>query len=409
VLARPIQDGTPAAAEPETPQASSARNGLSVFFLSGMLMSFPGAILPAWGYHLDYDFLEVAQYFLALALGLLASVRVGASLFQRREVRFVVVAGSVLACIAFLWLAWSAPPVRYGWRVAGILCIGLSAGMLNSAAFQSISSVYQHDRASTVNLAGMLFGLGCFVTALLISSAFYVYTVPSTLFLVSLVPGFAAGLYARARFGKPVQHANKGPKEIWAEVRSPGAVLFTLLLFFQSGNEWSVAGWLAIFLTHRIGVSPDDALLMLAVYWAALLVGRVTAQAVMSHIGHGKLLFGSALAALLGCLILVATNNRFGAWTGLLLVGGGFASIYPLVVEKVGHRFPDYHPGFYNGLLSFGFAGGLLMPCLLSILAHWWGAWVVMAGPFLGTCLVVLLILLIWIEAKLTAGAAARI
>ena len=33
--------------------------------------------------------------------------------------------------------------------------------------------------------------------------------------------------------------------------RSPGAVLFALLLFIQFGNEWSIAGWLPLFLIRR--------------------------------------------------------------------------------------------------------------------------------------------------------------
>ena len=59
--------------------------------------------------------------------------------------------------------------------------------------------------------------------------------------------------------------------------------------------------------------------------------------------------------------MLSYTTNRFGADMGILFIGCGFAPIYPLVVEKIGHRFTYYHPGFYNGIFSFAFAGGLLV------------------------------------------------
>ena len=61
-------------------------------------------------------------------------------------------------------------------------------------------------------------------------------------------------------------------------------------------------------------------------------------------------------------MILLATDNQFGAVSGILLLGGAFAPIYPLLVEKIGHRFPSFHPGFYNGIFSFAIAGGLLAP-----------------------------------------------
>ncbi len=82
--------------------------------------------------------------------------------------------------------------------------------------------------------------------------------------------------------------------------------------------------------------------------------------------------------------MLMATDNRFGAVIGILLIGGAFAPIYPLVVEKIGHRFPYYHPGFYNGIFSFAIAGGMLAPCTLGYFASIWGVGVVMGLPLAG-------------------------
>jgi len=397
---------TSEAKETYVPQGAStraARSALTVFFLSGMLMSFPGAILPAWGYHLRDNFPLVSHYFLAMAVGLLMSMKVAPVLLRRKEVSTALTIAAGLACFSFLWLAVFSPPAAWGWRFAGMTLIGVSAGLLNGSAFQSISAMYERDPAATVNLAGVMFGLGCLATALMVSTTFYVYAVGSLLVLMGLAPGFAAGLYWKTRFPTPVPHTNQSWRQVWADVRSPGAVMFSLLLFFQFGNEWTVAGWLPIFLVHRIGASPDSALLMLAAFWLSLLVGRIVAQALLPRVGHGKLLLASAGAALVGCMILIATNNRFGAWMGLLLVGGGYATIYPLVVEKIGHRFPNYHPGFFNGIFSFGITGGLLAPWLVGYLAHWYGIWTVMALPLAGSFMVFLLLLLLWLEAALTS------
>jgi fucose permease len=101
-------------------------------------------------------------------------------------------------------------------------------------------------------------------------------------------------------------------------------------------------------------------------------------------------------------LVLASTNNRFGAVMGILFVGAGFASIYPLVVEKIAHRFPYYHPGFYNGIFSFAITGGFVAPWLLGYFAQSWGIQAVMFLPLLGTCMVFALALLILLEAKLS-------
>ncbi len=177
--------------------------------------------------------------------------------------------------------------------------------------------------------------------------------------------------------------------------------LFTLLLFFQSANEWSIAGWLALFLIRRLGISPETSLLLLALYWTVLLLGRIASQLVMKRLSHTVLLVSSVASALLGTVVLERTGNQFGAVMGILFIGAGFASIYPLVAARIGHRFPDYHPGLYNGLFSLALGGGLLAPWMLGYFVESWGIQAVMLLPMLGTCMVFVVLLLILLEAKL--------
>jgi fucose permease len=382
-------------------RAPGARRAIAGFFVSGMLLSLLGAILPSWGYHLVSKYDTVAEYFLASAVGVLISVRVGQALLQKRGVRPVLSAACVSACGAILYLAAVSPPAPAWTRMLGLLLIGVSAGLLHSAIFHAISPMYKYSPAATVNLAGTLFGFGCLVVALLISGTFDVYTVPSILILLAVIPGLFAIAYSKAKYAPPPDEAQCPIRDVVQDLRSPGAVLLTLLLFFQFGNEWAIAGWLPLFLIQRLGISPAKSLLLLAFYWLTLMVGRIVAQTILPRVPHGKLLLGSVVTAMFGCMILSVTDNRFGAMTGILFIGAGFAPIYPLVVEKIGNRFPSYHPGFYNGIFSFALTGGLLAPCILGWLAEIWDIRVVMILPLLGTVMVLLLLLAIWMDSRL--------
>jgi FHS family glucose/mannose:H+ symporter-like MFS transporter len=186
------------------------------------------------------------------------------------------------------------------------------------------------------------------------------------------------------------------------DFRNFGSVAFALLLFFQFGNEWAIAGWLPIFLIEQLGISPKTSILMLALYWTALLVGRVAVFAILRHVPHSRLLFGSASGAAFGCILLFFIKNLFGATVAILLTGFSFAAIYPLVAEKIGRRFNYYHPTLFNGIFSFAMVGGLLAPGTLGLFADSYGIKVVAGLPLVGTCTVVLLVLLIWLEAKVT-------
>jgi fucose permease len=382
--------------------ASEGRRSMGAFLVSGMLVSFLGAILPAWRYHIRDDFREVGYYFLSLNLGFLLSAAATHYVLPRRGVKFVLVLANGFACIGFLCLALSSPPVPAIWRLLTVLGIGISAGLLNAGLFQTISPLYRHDRAATLNVAGAMFGLGCVITALLVAGTYFVYTVPSILILFALLPGFYAGIWAKAKIPSDRAMQQLPISQVLRDFRNPGAILFSLVLFFQFANEWSMAGWLPLFLIRRLGISPADSLLMLALFWAALLVGRIGSQLVLKKMNHGLLMLVSIVSALLGTIVLAFTNNGFGAVMGILFVGTGFASIYPLVVEKIGSRFPYYHPGFYNGIFSLGITGGLLAPWILGYVAQAWGIQAVMFFPMLGTIMVFILVLSILLEAKLS-------
>jgi fucose permease len=292
--------------------------------------------------------------------------------------------------------------------VAGIALVGAAAGLLHTAMFHAISPMYRHNPAATVNLAGMLFGMGCLTDAVAIAVAFYWYSVPVLQVWMAVLPALAGWMFWKSTFPpQPVPH-QPPTGSLFSAIKDAGAVLMSLLLFFQLCNEWTVAGWLPLFLSQRLGMSPTTSLWMLALYWFALLVGRVAAQWILPRMRHSRLLLTCVLAAMLGSLLLSATNNTFGAIWGTLMLGGSFAPIYPLVVEKIGIRFPYYHPGFYNGLFSFALAGGFLAPAALGYVASKWGIGMVMTLPMAGAVAVFVLLALIWLEARLSVHARAQ-
>jgi len=383
------------------PSAAKALTGL---LISGLLFGFLGAILPAWGYHLSSEFGTVGNYFLSLSVGVIVSTQAAGHLLLKRGIGFLLVLACALACAALLYLAILPPAAAPWWRMGGLLAIGFSTGLLNTAVFHAISPAYDRDPAATANLGGISFGMGCLLVTLLVEGTFYAYTGTSILVFIAVIPGFFAVWYARSSFPAPVIIKQPTLAQLVRHLRSPAAILFALLLFFQFGNEWSIAGWLPIFLIRRLGMSPKSSLLMLAVYWLALLVGRLAAVAMLPRIRHSRFLLGSAVAAVFGCLILLGTDNPFGALMGTLLAGSGFATIYPLIAERIGREFPAFHPGFFNGIFSIALTGGMLAPWTLGHFADIWGVGVVMALPLAGTCMVFMLVLLIWLESKIRLG-----
>ena len=376
---------------------------LAGFFLSGFLLALLGAILPAWGYHRDpADFIAVGNCFLSVAVGVAIATRLGRRLIARRGLRVVMMNACAASSVTLIYLASVSPPISNWCRIAGLLFLGACAGALNRALFQAISPNYRQDAASTVIRGGIWYGSGCLAATLLVFGTFYAYTVSTILLFMAAVPAGFAALYAKASFPASVEGPHPTLRDAINDFRSPGAVLFALLLFFQFGNEYSIAGWLPLFLIRRLGVSPSGALLLLAFYWLFLMAGRLLAVPILPRVRHGKLALISGALALFGCLVLLFTDNPFGAGCGIFFIGAGYASVYPLVLELIGRRFPYYHPGFFNGIFSIALFGGLLAPATLGYAAEFWGVGVVVGIPLLGTFMVITLLVLIWLESKVT-------
>jgi len=372
------------------------------FLLSGFLFSLLGAILPAWDFHITGRNAEAGWLFFSLSAGVITAGALGRQFVSQWRADQVLFAACAAASFAFLALAVLPEPGRFAGQIAGWFLLGLAAGSLNRSLFESIRALYSEDPASTAIRGGLYFGLGCLSSAFLVASAFHLNVVPRILPLLAFVPA-AFGIFYFRRMRTGVQGFPEPPLQtVLHDISKPGAAVFALLLFSQSGSEWTVAGWLPLFLTHRLGISPESALWMLALYWLTLLFSRLVNVYLLDHIRHSRLLFGSAAAALLGCFLLTSTDNMLGAITGIVLLGGGFAAVYPLIAEKLGRRFPSYQPGILNSIFSLALAGGLLSPWLAGLLAGRWGLGIVMGLPALGTFLVVALLLLIWLESKVT-------
>ena len=72
------------------------------------------------------------------------------------------------------------------------------------------------------------------------------------------------------------------------------------------------------------------------------------------------------------------------------------------MAEAIGRRFPYYHPGFFNGIFSLALVGGLIAPATLGYAADQFGVGIVILIPLVGTFMVMTLLLLIWLESKVT-------
>ena len=107
--------------------AGTARRALTGFFLTGLLVSLPGALLPAWGHHIETNFMLVAAYFFCLNLGILVAMRISQAVLPKKGIGFVLQLATAIALVALLLLGFTSTPLlAKEWRALGLFGIGFS-------------------------------------------------------------------------------------------------------------------------------------------------------------------------------------------------------------------------------------------------------------------------------------------
>jgi FHS family glucose/mannose:H+ symporter-like MFS transporter len=369
--------------------------------ISGFLLALPGGLLPLWGYHIHPEFGTAGNYFLALAAGVISGGALAQRWSRRISLGLLLAAGCLIGALALLMLSVAAPPAQVWNQSFALLVAGAAAGVLNTAVLESMTASYESNPATITLTAGIFFGAGSVLASFLLAHSFDDEASTRLLAMSALLPGAAALAFAFLRIERGPVSVVSLPRAM-NDLRSVLAILFALLLFFQFASEWSIAGWLPVFLIDRLGVSPATAVTLLAIYWTALMVGRIAAWRLLAIVHHGRLLGGSAFCALFGCTLLLASGSRFGVIVGLLLAGAGFSAIYPLAAERIATRFTYYHPGYFNGIFTFALMGGILAPFVLGHLAADYGLKVVPLAAMACSCAVFALVLLIWLGRKVS-------
>lgn len=383
---------------------TSSRVCLSGFLLLGVLLGCLGSLLVVWQYHIDIEPQLIGLHFLALNVGYVAAAVMAQRLLPQVSAKTLARVASGTAFVSLILLVWVAPPVSVGWRLSVIAIAGLSAGALGTSLLYGSERSFRSKPAQTISLAGVLFGSGCLLATLITGATYFSGPVRIPAACLAVVPLIFFILFSRID-GRVNQAGSPGSEpnvqyDTLSDLRSIATVLFSLLLFFQFGNEWALAGWLPLFLVHRLGSNPALAIGVLAIYFLVLTMGRLIAQRLLLRWNHRRFLIASFAAAVSGFLLLSLSTSLAVATVGVVAIGAGFAPIYPLVAERLDQRF-SFHPGFYNGTISIAITGAMSTPWLLGLVDEWLGIRYVMLLPALGSLVVLVLSLLLMFEAHL--------
>lgn len=343
----------------------SAWAGIFVF---GIVMAILGAILPSLFERIGFDEAAAGNLFLTMNFAMLVTTLFFGPLVDRFGFKTLLAVSAFLVAGAFLLLSRAS---SYSLVLVAAVVLGLGGGGLNGGTNALTSDIHEGDkRGAALNVLGIFFGFGALSIPFLIGTLRELLGIQKILQLatfLSLVPFI---IYVGLRFPKAKQARGFPIKAAAGIVRSPLLWLCAFILFFQSGNEFTVGGWISTYLQRTFGLGGGAAALVLAGYWAAIISGRFLSSRLVRAVRSERLVFASASLALLAAALMALAPSGLTAAAGAVAIGLGFAAIYPTTLAIVGERFAAFTGTAFSVVIAVGLVGGMLAPWLAGRIAQ---------------------------------------
>jgi fucose permease len=342
-----------------------ARAGIFVF---GIVMAIVGAVVPSLVSRLALSLGDIGTIFLVMNCAMLiASLALGL-IVDRFGLKVPLAAGAWLVAFALVLIGSAA---GFPQLLLAAACLGFGGGAVNGASNTLVADLYADPRrkAAALNRLGVYFGIGALLLPFSLGALRSTFGVGGLLLATASLCGLA-GLAAIVLAFPPPKQLQEWPLARMPQfIRMPIVLTLAALLFFQSGNEFMLGGYIATFLSQEIGLAADAASYALAAYWAAIMIARLALARLLLKVGAPSAVLASALLSAAGALVIGSASSPAAACAGAVLTGLALAGIFPTVLGLAGARFPEHSGTVFGILFTVALAGGMTMPWIAGQLA----------------------------------------
>lgn len=343
------------------------------FLIAGLLMSAWAPLVPLVKERVGLDDGSLGLLLLGLGGGSIAAMPFAGYLTAHYGCRPVIIGATAALCVVLPVLS---TVVWLPGLVIAVILFGGSMGMLDCA--MNIQSVIVEKHSGQALQSGFhgLYSVGGILGAGTMTALLTVGLDPLTATLV-IVAAVLAALYKAApallRYGTE----RGGP--LFAVPRGI-VLLLGMLCFIIFLTEGVMLDWSAVFLVSNRGLDPSIAGLGYAAFAAAMTVGRLTGDAIVSKLGGVRVIALGGLCAAAGMLVSLGVDGWPASLIGYALVGAGCSNIVPVIFTAVGRQQRMPQAVAIPAVISMGYAGILIGPVLIGAIAHLSSLSVAMSG-----------------------------
>lgn len=151
-------------------------------------------------------------------------------------------------------------------------------------------------------------------------------------------------------------------------LRNGYIAMMVFALFLYVGAEVSVSSGIPLYLKERFAIDINRiGLLGTGLFFLALTIGRFSGGVILNWMQARTFFVMTCALSIIGLLSLFAPSSTL-ALVGFLLIGLGFANIFPLIFSIVIDHMPS-EANALSGLMVMAIVGGAILPPLMGLVA----------------------------------------
>ena len=353
----------------------------------GVSMITLGSVLPSLVTKLGLSGLQTTSLVTFLPLGML----IGSLIFGPIVDRFGHKALLVPSCIIVLsglegLIFFESIPLLQ----LSIVGIGLGGGILNGETNALVSDI--SEKGSRLSFLGMFYGLGALGIPSLLGVLSEHYSFETILQGIGIIMLAGILFCIPVRFPAPKQAQGFPVKEGLGLLKESSLLLLSSILFFQSGIEGVCNNWSTSYFGQVTDIPANQALIALTCMVAGLTAARMLQIVIFKKIKPATVLPYSLILTAIGFGLLTASPGFIRAATGMVLVGMGLSSTYPVILSILGTRYPALSGTAFSIALAIALVGQAAMNGLMGMVSVYAGGIVFYPYMMIGSLIIMLIL-----------------
>lgn len=332
------------------------------FVALGLAMASLGPTLPGLAEQTRASLSQISYLFTVRSFGFLLGSLLGGRLYDLQR-GHAVMAATIIAMSAAMALMPLIPTL--GLLLAVMLVLGAAEGAVGVGGNALLVWVHQSRVAPFMNALHFFFGLGGFISPLIIARTLSIQnTTTAPYFALALLILPAAALLLRLPSPQNQQASEEDSSE--GQTNYKLVALIALLLCLYIGAEVSYGSWIYSYVLRMNLGDENLAAYLTSIFWGSLTAGRLIGVPIAARFRPRIIL----LADLIGCFIsigiaLIWSTSLAAITVASVCIGLSMASIYPTALTFAERRMKI--TGQVTGFLIVGgSSGGMIVPLLIG-------------------------------------------